>query len=101
MKHRGRLHEVIRRAENGPMIEEKKFEKNLITQTVARLVKKYDIKFNQNTVVPDDDDLADRLYQAGLEFRLKLVCFVKIPAAGFYGRRRNMKTPFGIVHPRP
>ncbi len=77
MKHRGRLHEVIRRAENGPMIEEKEFEKGLITPTVARLVKKYDIKFNQDTVVPDDDDLADRLYQAGLEFAVEVGLFCK------------------------
>ncbi len=77
MKHRGRLHEVIRRAENGPMIEEKEFEKNLITSTVARLIKKYDIKFNKDTIVPADDDLADRLYQAGLEFAVEVGLFCK------------------------
>jgi len=77
MKHRGRLHEVIRRAEKGPMIEEKDFEKNLITPTVKQLIKKYDIKFNKNTTVPDDDDLADRLYQAGLEFAVEVGLFCK------------------------
>lgn len=70
MKHRGRLHEVVRRAENGPMVEEQEFEKKLITAAVSRLIKKYGIKFNRDTVVPADDDLADRLYQAGLDSRI-------------------------------
>ena len=34
MRHRGRLIEVLRRAENGPMIDEKDFEAKLITSTV-------------------------------------------------------------------
>ena len=77
MKHRGRLHEVVRRAENGPMINEKDFEKELIASTVAALIKKYDIKFNMDTIVPSDDDLADRLYLAGLEFAVKVGLFCK------------------------
>lgn len=72
MKHRGRLLEVLRRAENGPLIEEKDFERNLITPTVKRLVDKYNIKFDRKTIVPSDDDQADRLFQAGLEFAVEV-----------------------------
>ena len=79
MKHRGRLLEVLRRAENGPMIDEKDFERALITPTVKRLVDKYSIKFNQGTIINSDDDLADRLFQAGLEFAVDVLSKYQSP----------------------
>lgn len=75
MKHRGRLLEVLRRAESGPLIDEKDFEGKLITSTIKRLVEKYAIKYEKQTVVPDDDDLADRIFQAGLEFAVEIGMF--------------------------
>ena len=75
MKHRGRLSEVLRRAETGPIIDEKDFEGRLITSTVKRLIKKYDIQYDPETLVPSDDELADRLYQAGLEFAVDVGMF--------------------------
>ena len=75
MKHRGRLLEVLRRAETGPIIDEKEFEQQLITSTVKRLIKKYGIEFDPQKLVPSDDDLADRLYQAGLDFAVEVGLF--------------------------
>jgi methylamine--corrinoid protein Co-methyltransferase len=75
LKHRGRLSEVLRRAETGPIIDEKDFEGRLITSTVKRLIKKYDIQYDPETLVPSDDELADRLYQAGLEFAVDVGMF--------------------------
>lgn len=75
MKHRGRLLEVLRRAETGPLIDEKDFEGRLITSTVKRLIKEYGIKYDPETLVPSDDDLADRLYQAGLKFAVEVGLF--------------------------
>ena len=75
MKHRGRLLEVLRRAETGPIIDEKDFEGRLITSTVKRLIKEYGIKYDPETLVPSDDDLADRLYQAGLKFAVEVGLF--------------------------
>jgi len=75
LKHRGRLSEVLRRAETGPLIDEKDFEGRLITSTVKRLIKKYDIQYDPETLVPSDDELADRLYQAGLEFAVDVGMF--------------------------
>jgi methylamine--corrinoid protein Co-methyltransferase len=63
MKHRGRLLEVLRRAETGPLIEEKDFEGTLITSTVNHLIKEYGIQYDPETLIPCDDDMADRLYQ--------------------------------------
>ena len=49
MKHRGRLHEVLRRSETGPIIAEHDFEAKLITSTVKRLIEKYNIILDKNT----------------------------------------------------
>ena len=44
MKHRGRLPEILRRAETGPLIEEKSFEAQLIRSTVQRLINTLTVK---------------------------------------------------------
>jgi methylamine--corrinoid protein Co-methyltransferase len=75
LKHRGRLLEVLRRAETGPIIDEKDFEGKLIAPTVKRLIKEYGIEFDPEKLVPSDDDLADRLYQAGLELAVEVGVF--------------------------
>jgi methylamine--corrinoid protein Co-methyltransferase len=75
MKHRGRLPEILRRAETGPVIDEKEFEAKLITPTVKRLIKKYGVHYDKDMVVPSDDDMADRIYQAGLEFAIEVGMF--------------------------
>ena len=67
-RHSSRLVEVLYRAETGPMMEEPDFERKLITPKIKEIVKKYGIKFDGETIVPSDDDLADRVFQAGLEF---------------------------------
>ena len=75
MRHRARLLEVLHRAETGPIIEEADFERRLVAPTIKRLVKAYDLKFDGSTIVPSDDDLADRVFQAGLEFATEVGIF--------------------------
>ncbi len=75
MRNRGRLLEVMYRAETGPIIEETDFEAKLITSTVKKLTSKYELKFDKSTIVPSDDDLADRVFQAGLEFAVEVGMF--------------------------
>lgn len=75
MRHRSRLVEVLHRAETGPVMEEADFERRLVAPTIKRLIKEYEIKFDKNAVVPSDDDLADRLFQAGLEFASEVGLF--------------------------
>lgn len=72
MRHRGRLIEVLKRAEEGPIIDEKDFEAKLIRSTIKHLVEKYKIKFSKNTIVPSDNELADRIYEAALEFAVEV-----------------------------
>ncbi|NOZ48735.1 MAG: monomethylamine:corrinoid methyltransferase [Chloroflexi bacterium] len=60
------LVEIMKRAQSGPYIKEKEFELALIKR-IRKLVKEYGIKYDANTLVPADDGMADRVFQAGLD----------------------------------
>jgi methylamine--corrinoid protein Co-methyltransferase len=74
-RHRSRLLEVLHRAEIGPIMEEADFERRLVAPAIKTAVKKYGIKFNKDVIVPSDDDLADRVFQAGLELAEEIGLF--------------------------
>jgi methylamine--corrinoid protein Co-methyltransferase len=65
------LAEIVSRSENGQYMKEADFDITLAHKT-AGLVKKYMLKFDPQVVVPSDDGMADRLYQAGLELFLEM-----------------------------
>jgi methylamine---corrinoid protein Co-methyltransferase len=75
MKHRGRLLEVLNRAETGPMIEEKAFQRELVGPVSKRLVAEYGLKYDGKCVLESNDELADRLFQAGLQFAVEVGMF--------------------------
>ncbi len=58
---------VLDKAEKGPVLEEKDWDIKYINQSIKDLIKKYDIKWDKETMVPSDDALADRLFEAGME----------------------------------
>jgi methylamine--corrinoid protein Co-methyltransferase len=58
---------VLDKAENGPVLEEKDWDLKYINQSIKDLIIKYDIKWDKETMVPADDALADRLFEAGME----------------------------------
>ena len=60
------LVEIMKRAQSGPFSKEKDFELKLIKR-IRQLVKEYGIKYDANNLVPADDDMADRVFQAGLQ----------------------------------
>jgi methylamine--corrinoid protein Co-methyltransferase len=64
------LPEIVDRSEHGPFMKEANFDLMLAKQ-VAGLVSKYDLIFNPTIVLPSDDAMADRLYQAGFELLLE------------------------------
>jgi methylamine---corrinoid protein Co-methyltransferase len=68
MQNMTRLLDVIDRAYSGPFVDEKEFDLKYVAHGVAGVLKKYGIKFNKEQVIQRDDDLNDRLWQAGLEF---------------------------------
>ncbi len=57
----------IERAQTGPMVKKEDWDLDQIALTTKRLVKKYNITWNPEEVVPNNPDLADRVFQAGLE----------------------------------
>ena len=65
------LPQIVERSENGPYMRESDFDKALIKR-VRALVREYDLKFDRQVVVPTDDDMADRLYQAGTDLFVEL-----------------------------
>ncbi len=63
---------VLDKADNGPYVEEKDWDRQYITHTVKGLVKKYDIAWDKsNVAVPYDDSLSDRLFEAGMELAIE------------------------------
>jgi methylamine--corrinoid protein Co-methyltransferase len=66
--------DMVERSETGEILEETKFDRMLAAK-VKELVKKYEIKFYPEEVIPSDDSLADRVFQAGLELFLDLGIF--------------------------
>lgn len=59
--------EVLERATTGPMMSAKEYDMKVFVPAVREVVKKYEIKFDPDNPCPADDNLADRVYQAGLE----------------------------------
>ncbi|OGO39588.1 MAG: hypothetical protein A2W35_19950 [Chloroflexi bacterium RBG_16_57_11] len=85
MQNMTRLLEVIDRAYNGPFIDEKEFDLKVVAHGVAQRLKKFGIKFNQGQVIQTDDDMNDRLWQAGLEF---------FESSGVYNATTNRQMKF-------
>ena len=67
--------EFMRRTEKGEIIKEEEYDRK-VSAVAAELVKKYDIQYTPEDPVPSDDSLADRIYEAALEFFLKLGIFI-------------------------
>ncbi len=70
MRTRGRLLNVLDKAETGPIVEEKEFDVEYILKPIRELVNKYDINWDKDMFLTNDDDLADRVFQAGYELAL-------------------------------
>ncbi len=59
--------EIVKRALNGPYYSEKDFDMQVMVPKIREIVKKYDIRYDPETPIPNDDKLADDVFQAGLE----------------------------------
>lgn len=61
------VYEVYERALSGPKVEEKDWDFKTVPQTAAKLRDKYNIKIDKSTIVPEDEELIDSLFNAGLD----------------------------------
>ncbi|MEG1997610.1 MAG: monomethylamine:corrinoid methyltransferase, partial [Clostridiales bacterium] len=67
--------EVLYRAETGPLMKESDFDRK-VSKVARDLVKKYDLKYNPAIVVNYDDDIADRFFEAALDFLVEVGVYV-------------------------
>jgi methylamine---corrinoid protein Co-methyltransferase len=65
------LPEIVKRSENGPYMKESEYDLTL-AKTVMKLVQGYELSYDPQNLVPSDDDLADRLYQASVDLILEM-----------------------------
>jgi methylamine--corrinoid protein Co-methyltransferase len=62
--------DIIQRSLTGPIMEEEDFNR-LVTKNIRQAVKDYDIQVDKETIINQDDDLADRVWAAAVEFLSK------------------------------
>ncbi|MCL4562969.1 MAG: monomethylamine:corrinoid methyltransferase [Chloroflexi bacterium] len=59
--------ELIERFDTGARMSKEDWDFDAITMTTRNLVKKYRLSWEPDVVIPNDPDLVDRIFQAGLE----------------------------------
>ena len=71
------IQEVVHRSKHGPAMSEEDFDLTRLVPKAREVVKKYGIKYDPDTPVPFDDEMADAVYQAALDFFVDVGCYVK------------------------
>ena len=61
------VYDVYDRAKSGPNMEEKDWDFGVIPKTARALKKKYGIKMDKSVMIPEDEELIDKLFQAGID----------------------------------
>lgn len=64
--------DILERAYTGPFCEADNFTYKIFMPKMKEVIKKYGIKYDPQNPVPADDDLADRVWQAAVEFFLEV-----------------------------
>ncbi len=67
-----KMWEIMERANTGPFCEDDDFLYKIFMPKMKDVIEKYGIKYDPDTPVPADDDLADRVWQAAVEFFLEV-----------------------------
>ncbi|MHC4983622.1 MAG: monomethylamine:corrinoid methyltransferase [Planctomycetota bacterium] len=62
------LLEVCERAQRGKKLTAESFDLDSVYLTLKRVAEKYDIRYDAETPVPSDDKLADKVFDAALDF---------------------------------
>jgi hypothetical protein len=66
------LLDALDKAENGPVLDEKEWDREVIGKNFRETLEKYDISMERDDpYITNDDALADRLYEAGMELAVK------------------------------
>lgn len=62
------LSEICHRASTGDIVDEETFDLDIVYRTAGELCKKYGIVYDPENPVPSDDEMADRLFNAAVDF---------------------------------
>jgi hypothetical protein len=65
-----KLWEIMERANTGPFCEDDDFLYKIFIPKLQEVIEKFNIKYDPDNPVPNDDDLADRVWAAAVEFFL-------------------------------
>ncbi|NJD58646.1 MAG: monomethylamine:corrinoid methyltransferase [Anaerolineae bacterium] len=63
-----RIMDVIQRSLRGPIVDEEQFDREHVTLGLRQVVKQYGIRLDRSHVVNLDNELADRVWEAALDF---------------------------------
>ena len=63
--------DFIERATSGPLFSENDFNLKVLIPNVRKVVKEFDIRYDPANPLTTDDALADRLYEAAIEFAVR------------------------------
>ena len=67
--------DILDRSKNGPLVSKSEWDMEYIVLPVRKLVKKYQLAWDQKQVIPEDEDLISRLFQAGMEMAVSAGIF--------------------------
>ena len=71
MNNKARLFDVVERSIKGPTCSEADFDLKKVAMGINKVVKKYDINVTSDNLVNMDTELADRVWEAAIEFLIK------------------------------
>ena len=77
MNQKAKIFDVVRRSIEGPIVSEQDFDMKHIYQNLKKIVKKYDIKIESESIINFNDELADRVWNAAIEFLSKSGVYCK------------------------
>ncbi|MFX1516685.1 MAG: monomethylamine:corrinoid methyltransferase [Promethearchaeota archaeon] len=63
--------EILKKAETGPVCLENDFDRKILAPKIVEVIKEYDIKFSSDNLIPDDNSLADDVFNAALNLYLE------------------------------
>jgi methylamine--corrinoid protein Co-methyltransferase len=63
--------DTLRKAETGPVCLENDFDRKILILKISELIKDYDIKFDPENLVPNDNSLADDIFNAAIDLYLE------------------------------
>lgn len=85
------LLDYMERATTGPILSEDAFNMKVLIPSIRKVVKEYDIRYDRDSPVTADDELADRLFEAALELVTRTGVYCDATNRVIHLHRREME----------